>query len=184
MPKLSVPVSSHDHAQGPADAPVTLVEYGDYQCPSCGDAHAIVKKLQKHFGEKLRFVFRNFPLPMHKYAENAAEAAEFAAAHDKFWEVHDLLYKHQKNLEDSVLARLNTQVGLKAANLERALAKHTFEARVAEDVASGNDSGVQGTPSFYINGDEYAETYDFDTMKHVIEAQLKGRNLRAGTHQA
>jgi protein-disulfide isomerase len=82
MSKLVVPVTAKDHAQGPATAPVTLFEYGDYQCPSCGDVFPIVKKIQKHFGENLRFVFRNFPLEMHPYAQHAAETAEFASAHD------------------------------------------------------------------------------------------------------
>ncbi len=174
MAKLSVPVSSRDHAKGPADAPVTLVEYGDYQCPSCGDAFPVVQKLQHHFGDKLRFVFRNFPLPMHEYAEHAAETAEFAAAHDKFWEVHDLLYKHQRDLEGSVLRKLVKQAGLKDTELETALAENTYKARVAEDLESGEDSGLQGTPTFYINGVEHKGAYDFASLKQGIEAKLPG----------
>ena len=95
MSKLSVPVSSEDHRQGDMDAAFILVEYGDYECPSCGQAYPIVKRLQKHFGKRLLFVFRNFPLSqMHPHAESAAETAEFAGTHDKFWEMHDLLYEN------------------------------------------------------------------------------------------
>lgn len=172
MAKLSVPVSSRDHAQGPADAPVTLVEYGDYQCPSCGDARPAVKKVQRHFGDKLRFVFRNFPLPMHAHAEHAAEAAEFGAAGNKFWEMHDLLYTHQRELSDETLMRLAEQAGLDNEELQRALDKHTYKRRVAEDLESGEASGVQGTPWFYINGVEHTGSYDYESLKEAIEAQL------------
>jgi protein-disulfide isomerase len=104
MTKLSIAVSAKDHQQGNPDAPCTLVEYGDYQCPSCGHAYPIVKRVQKHFGKRLLFVFRNFPLSqMHPYAEPAAETAEFASAHDKFWEMHDLLYENPDRLDDALL---------------------------------------------------------------------------------
>jgi len=171
MSKLAVPVSAKDHAQGPASAPTTLVEYGDYQCPSCGDAFPLVKKIQKHFGDKLRFVFRNFPLEMHPYAEHAAETAEFAAAHDKFWEMHDLLFKHQSNLADASLLKLATQLKLSAADLTNALAKGTYAAHVKHDLNGGIRSGVTGTPMFYINGQLYASAYDYDTLVAAIEAQ-------------
>src|ERR1700678_3982282 len=107
MTKLAVAVSAKDHRQGDKDAPCTLVEYGDYECPSCGLAYPIVKRLQKHFGKRLLAVFRNFPLTqMHPLAEPAAEAAEFAAAHGKFWEMHDLLYENQENLGDELFQTL------------------------------------------------------------------------------
>ena len=171
MSKLAVPVSAKDHAQGPASAPTTLVEYGDYQCPSCGDAFPLVKKIQKHFGDKLRFVFRNFPLEMHPYDEHAAETAEFAAAHDKFWEMHDLLFKHQSNLADASLLKLATQLKLSAADLTNALEKGTYAAHVKHDLDGGIRSGVTGTPMFYINGQLYASAYDYDTLVAAIEAQ-------------
>jgi protein-disulfide isomerase len=102
--KLAVAVSEKDHRQGDKNAPCTLVEYGDYQCPSCGQAYPIVKRVQKHFGKRLSFVFRNFPLTqLHPYAEPAAETAEFAGAHEKFWEMHDLLYENQDRLDDELL---------------------------------------------------------------------------------
>src|SRR5208282_3973771 len=107
MATLKVPVSPEDHAQGHDDAPVTLVEYGDYECPHCGRAYPIVQRVQKHFGEKLRFVFRNFPLSeMHPHAEAAAETAEFAGAHGKFWEMHDLLFENQARLGGSLFLEL------------------------------------------------------------------------------
>ena len=103
MPRLSVPVSARDHAQGPVEAPVTLVEYGDFQCPSCAQAFAIVQEVQKHFGDKLRFVYREYPLPMHPMAEPAAEAAEFAATEDKFWPMHDGLYRGRRDRHPHLL---------------------------------------------------------------------------------
>jgi len=172
MSKLAVPVTAKDHAQGPATAPVTLVEYGDYQCPSCGDAFPLVKKIQKHFGDKLRFVFRNFPLEMHPYAEHAAETAEFAAAHDKFWEMHDLLFKHQSNLADAALLKLATQLKLSDADLTTALEKRTYAAHVKTDLDGGIRSGVTGTPMFYINGQLYDDAYDYDTLLASIRSTL------------
>jgi protein-disulfide isomerase len=171
MSQLAVPVTANDHTEGPATAPVTLVEYGDYQCPSCGDAFPLIKKLQKHFGEKLRFVFRNFPLEMHPYAEHAAETAEFAAAHDKFWEMHDLLFKHQANLADGSLLKLAGQLKLSDADLTGALEKGTYAARVKHDLDGGLRSGVSGTPMFYLNGVLYDDEYDYDTLRSAIEAQ-------------
>src|SRR3984885_6463851 len=107
MAKLSIPISAEDHLQGDLDADVDLVEYGDYQCPSCGEAYPIVKRLQKHFGKRLVFVFRNFPLTqIHPQAEPAAETAEFADAHEKFWQMHDLLYENQGRLDDELLVEL------------------------------------------------------------------------------
>lgn len=170
MSKLAVPVTAKDHTAGPATAHITLVEYGDYQCPSCGDALPLIQKLQKHFGDKLRFVFRNFPLEMHPYAEHAAETAEFAAAHDKFWPMHDLLYKHQANLSDERLLKLAAQLGLPTDELAKALHAGTYRARVQADLESGERSGVTGTPMFYINGKLYEEEYDFDRLVEVIAA--------------
>src|SRR5207244_11555053 len=104
MSTLTLPVSDRDHVQGPADAPVTMVEYGDYECPYCGMAYPIVKQVQAHFGDRLRFVFRNFPLgDMHPHAQHAAEAAEAGGAQGKFWELHDRIFEHQKRLRDEDL---------------------------------------------------------------------------------
>ncbi len=170
MSKLAVPVSTKDHTQGPATAPITLVEYGDYQCPSCGDAFPIIQKLQKHFGDKLRFVFRNFPLPMHPYAEHAAEAAEFAASHNKFWEMHDLLFRHQRDLSDKSLLRLAKELDLSTTALTDALDAGTYTSRVQADMESGEASGVTGTPMFCINGRIYDADYDYETLVAVLQA--------------
>src|ERR1700681_5097407 len=131
MSKLSVPVGSEDHRQGDLDAAFTLVEYGDYECPSCGKAYPIVRRLQKHFGKRLLFVFRNFPLnQMHPFAESAAETAEFAGSHDKFWEMHDLLFENQDRLGHGLLGELAQKLHLDPAQLGDALDRTEFQPRV------------------------------------------------------
>lgn len=170
MPKLTIPVSKEDHAQGRASAPCTLVEYGDYQCLNCGAAHPLVKRLQRHFGSKLRFVFRNFPMTrLHAEAENAAQVAEFAGAHGKYWEAHDLLLENQLRLGDAFYAEIAEQTGLDAAELRKALDKQTFLQRVRDDFAGGVRSGVNGTPTFYINGERFNGPMDFEHMTQAIE---------------
>ncbi len=170
MSKFAVPVTAKDHTQGPVTAPITLVEYGDYQCPSCGKAFLIVKKLQKHFGDRLRFVFRNFPLEMPPYAEHAAETAEFAAAQGKFWEMHDLLFHHQRNLTDLSLRKLATQLELSPDELSKALEAGTYTRHVKADLEGGIRSGVTGTPMFYINGSLYEEAYDYESFAAALES--------------
>ena len=174
MTKLSVPVSAKDHRQGDPDAPCTLVEYGDYQCPSCGQAYPIVKRVQKHFGKRLSFVFRNFPLTqMHPYAEPAAETAEFAGAHGKFWEMHDLLYENQDRLDEELLVELAEQLRLVPAKLLQALESKEFEPRVKADFSSGVRSGVNGTPTFFINGQRHDGSYDFNSLVDAIDRVLE-----------
>jgi protein-disulfide isomerase len=135
------------------DAPVTLVEYGDYECPYCGMAYPIVKQVQAHFGDRLRFVFRNFPLgEIHPHAQHAAEAAEAAAAQGKFWEMHDRIFEHQKRLRDEDLRDYAAAEGLDADRFAVDLSGHAFAERVREDFMSGVRSGVNGTPTFFING--------------------------------
>jgi protein-disulfide isomerase len=173
MSKLSVPVSDKDHRQGDPDAPCTLVEYGDYQCPSCGHAYPIVKRVQKHFGKRLLFVFRNFPLSeMHPYAEPAAETAEFAGAHHKFWEMHDLLYENQDRLDDALLFQLAQQLQLDPEKLRQALASKEFEPRVRTDFRGGVRSGVNGTPTFFINGQRHDGAYEYASLVEAIEGVL------------
>jgi protein-disulfide isomerase len=151
--ELTTPVSANDHAQGPADAPVTLVEYGDYECPYCGLAYPIVKRVQARLGGKLRFVFRNFPLAeAHPHATAAAELAEAAAQQGKFWEMHDALYEHQRALSPPDLERLARKVGLDLDALEAVLRGGSAHQRVKADFMSGVRSGVNGTPTFFING--------------------------------
>src|SRR5829696_9730055 len=165
---LSVPVTEKDHALGPADAPVTLVEYGDYECPDCLNAFPIVKRLIAEFGPRLRFVFRNFPLSnVHPHASVAAQAAEAAAAQGKFWEMHDLLYENQKELADMEMTRLALRLGLEPYKFNADLAGERFAKRVATDYASGMASGVTGTPTFFINGRRYGGRKDFDALKRA-----------------
>jgi protein-disulfide isomerase len=174
MTKLSVQVSAKDHRQGDPDALCALVEYGDYQCPSCGQAYPIVKRVQKHFGKRLSFVFRNFPLTqMHPYAEPAAETAEFAGAHGKFWEMHDLLYENQDRLDEELLVELAEQLRLVPASLVQALESKEFEPRVKADFSSGVRSGVNGTPTFFINGQRHDGPYDFNSLVDAIDRVLK-----------
>src|SRR5882762_10543178 len=154
-PKLEVPVTpERDHIEGPANAALTLVEYGDYQCPFCGAAYPEVKKVQKELGSKLRFVFRNFPLTnIHEFAMTAAETAEAASAQGKFWEMHDFLYEHQATLADhSVALGYAKKLGLDTQRFEREIAQHVQEKRMKDDFMGGVRSGVNGTPTFYVNG--------------------------------
>ncbi len=153
---LAPPVGARDHAQGPADAPVALVEYGDFECPHCRRAYPIVKEIQASLGNNLRFVFRNFPLAKsHEHAEHAAEMAEAAAHEGKFWPMHDLLFENQEALEDEDLARYATALGIDPAWAVAALEQGLFRERVREDFASGVRSGVNGTPTFFINEARY-----------------------------
>jgi protein-disulfide isomerase len=174
MTKLSVPVSPLDHHQGDPDASCTLVEYGDYQCPSCGQAYPLIKRVQKHFGKRLLFVFRNFPLSqMHRYAEAAAETAEFAAAHHKFWEMHDLLYENQPRLGEELLQELAQQLHLGSAKLREALDAKEFQPRVKADFSGGVRSGVNGTPTFFINGQRHDGAYDFNSLVDAVDLVLE-----------
>jgi len=168
---LTSPVSEErDHVQGPADAAVTLVEYGDYECPYCGAAYPIVKEVQARMGSRLRFVFRNFPIATsHPHAEQAAEAAEAAAAQGRFWEMHDLLYENQKRLRDQDLLGYADQLDLDLDSFDRELVEHVHAARVHEDFMSGVRSGVNGTPTFYIAGVRYDDSYDLETLFAALE---------------
>jgi protein-disulfide isomerase len=171
MSRLTPPLSSADHSVGPDDAPVTLVEYGDYECPYCGDAHAIVLAVRQRMGPRLRFVFRNFPLSeIHPHALHAAEAAEAAAEQGKFWEMHDALYEHQEALEDADLIRYAQALGLDAERVERDLASDIYEPRVREQFRSGVRSGVNGTPTFFIDGNRYDESWDADSLLEALES--------------
>jgi protein-disulfide isomerase len=171
MAKLKVPVGPADHAQGPAGAPLTLVEYGDYECPHCGHAYPIVKALQKRFGRQLCFVFRNFPLrELHPNAEAAAETAEFAATQDKFWEMHDLIFENQQDLSDQLLSDLAKRLKLDAKGLAKALDSGEFADRVQKDFSGGVRSGVNGTPTFFINGQRHDEDFELETLARAIGA--------------
>lgn len=173
MAKLKIPVGAADHAQGPADAPVTLVEYGDYECPHCGHAYPIVKALQAKYGTRLRFVFRNFPLrEMHPYAEAAAETAEFAGEHGKFWEMHDLIYENQATLGEPTLAELARGLQLDVKALAKSREAGEFADRVQKDFAGGVRSGVNGTPTFFINGQRHDEDFELVTLSRAVADAL------------
>lgn len=168
--KLKPPVGEKDHVQGPSDAPVTLVEYGDYECPYCGRAYPITKALQERLGDQLRFVFRNFPLgEAHPHAQHAAEAAEAAGAQGKFWELHDLLYEHQDALKDDDLVRYARALHLDVPRFVKDMEDHRNADRVREDFRSGVRSGVNGTPTFFINGVRHDGPFDLRSLLAAIE---------------
>ena len=174
--RLSLPVSDRDHAQGAADAVVTLVEYGDYECPHCGRAYPIVQEVQRRLGPQLRFVFRNFPLgELHPHAQHAAEAAEAAGAQGQFWEMHDAIFEHQRALDDRHLVQYAQVLGLDHERLQRDLASHTYAGRVREDFRSGVRSGVNGTPTFFINGVRHDGAWDVESLTEALLATAVGR---------
>lgn len=176
-PKLRQPVGERDHIQGPAGAGVTLLEYGDYQCPYCGQAYPIVKKIQDKFQDKLRFVFRNFPLTqVHPFAEVGAEIAEAAGAQGKFWEMHDFIYEHQQYLSNVgyFLQHAETKLGLDATRMREEISNHAYLPRIREDFSTGVRSGVNGTPTFFINDFRHNGDYEVETLSEAIEKALKG----------
>jgi protein-disulfide isomerase len=167
---LTLPVGKRDHIQAPAGAPVTLVEYGDYECPHCKRAYPIVKEIQRHMGRRLRFVFRNFPLrESHPHAQHAAEAAEAAGAQGKFWEMHDLLFERQFALEDDNLIEYAGDLGLDVVRFRKDLLEGVYAPRVREDFRSGVMSGVNGTPTFFINGVRHDDAWDVEPLLAALE---------------
>jgi len=167
---LTPAVSERDHAAGPSHAALTMVEYGDYQCPACGAAYPVVKALQETFPKDLRLIFRNLPLTQsHPYALAAAETAEAAALQGKFWEMHDLLYERQELLEPGILASWAQEVGLDLAEFKSALEDGEIVKRIKEDRMSGIKSGANGTPTFFINGVRYDGMTDYELMRTAME---------------
>ncbi len=173
MSTLKAPVTHDDHCQGRESAEVTLLEYGDYECPHCARACSIVKRLQKHFGDQLRFVFRNFPLGQsHPNAQAAAETAEFAAAHDKFWEMHNLLFENHERLGGALYLELARKLELTPAALSQALEEKQFEDRVRAEFSGGVRSGVNGTPTFFINGSRHDGPFEFFFLVQAIDEAI------------
>src|SRR5439155_9681531 len=171
--RLTLPVSQRDHQQGPETAPVTLLEYGDYECPYCGEAYPIVKEIERRLRDRLRFVFRNFPLTQsHPHAEHAAEAAEAADGQGKFWEMHDYLFEHQRALDDAHLVQYAVALNLDQETFKREMTEHAQTNRVREDLLSGVRSGVNGTPTFLINGVRHDGAYELETLLAAIEAAM------------
>ncbi|MDX1931794.1 MAG: thioredoxin domain-containing protein [Capsulimonadales bacterium] len=175
MSQLKIPVDpARDHIAGPETAPVTLVEYGDYECPYCGRAYPIVKRLQEAMGDQLRFVFRNFPLSeMHPHAAHAAAAAEAAAAQGKFWEMHDLLYEHQRSLSDANIERIAVALGLDEKKLIEEVRDGAYATRIEEDFMGGVRSGVNGTPTFFINGHRHNDSWDEPVLLAALQDAAK-----------
>jgi protein-disulfide isomerase len=175
MSMLKVPVTQEDHIQGDENAPLTLVEYGDYECSYCGLAYPIVKRIQERFGKRLRFVFRNFPLAeVHPHAVIAAITAEFAATHRKFWEMHDLLYEHQNALDMPDLLNYAKSLDLSAADLQTAIENETFADKIKNDFMGGVRSGVNGTPTFFINGNRHNGSFEYEELVAALEQAEKG----------
>ena len=173
MALLRPPVGPRDHTLGTVEAPVTLVEYGDFECPFCGRAYPDLKQVLRQVGGKVQFVFRHFPLSEeHPRAQHAAEVAEAAAAQGKFWEMHDLLYQRQAALADEDLVRYARELGLDAERVRRELVAHVHAARVREDFVSGTKSGVSGTPRFFINGRRHEEPGDAKTLAAALRRAL------------
>ena len=169
--RLAAPVGERDHALGPADAPATLVIYGDYECPYTRRSHQAVREVRHELGDGFRFVFRNFPLvEIHPHALHAAEVAEAAGAQGRFWAMHDLLFARQRALADDDLRRYVAEIGLDATRVERDLASHAHVARIEEDVQSGERSGVEGTPTLFVNGRRHEGGYDAATLLAALTA--------------
>ncbi len=167
---LSVPVGENDHAAGSKNAKITLVEYGDYECPACGAAYPVVKKVQEKMGDRLNFVFRNFPLTqVHPHAQHAAEAAEIAAEGGKFWEMHDVLYENQAALDDESLILYAKKIGLDAEKFGEDLENGTYEEKVREDFMNGVESSVNQTPTFFINGTRFEGNWDYENLLKALE---------------
>ncbi|GLU55477.1 DsbA family protein [Dyadobacter frigoris] len=153
---LKPEVSSHDHVQGSAKASIEIVEYGDYQCPSCGVAFPVLKEIQEKFGQQIRFVFRNFPLSeSHEFAMPAAVASEAAALQDKFWEMHDIIFENQNLLSNEGLFKMASGIGLDIEQFKEDIQNPQLEQKVESDFESGIRSGVNGTPSFFVNGTKF-----------------------------
>ena len=171
--RLVVPVGESDHALGPETALATLVEYGDYQCPACGQAYPIIKELLDRVGRRVRFVFRNFPLAtVHPHAEGAAEAAEAAGAQGQFWAMHDVLFENQEALGGEDLVGYASALGLDEPRFVGELTEHAHAARVREDFVGGVRSGVNGTPTFFINEGRHDGPFDLDSLLGAVEAEI------------
>jgi protein-disulfide isomerase len=164
-PRLTVPLDERDHVLGLPTAPVTLVEYGDYECPFCGTAHQVVRELQRRLADDLRFAFRHFPLTqIHHRAFGAALAAEAAGAQGRFWDMHDLLFANQQSLGHQAYLAFARTLALDPARFARDLEQETYAARIREDFMSGVRSGVNGTPTFFINGVRHNGGFDLRSM--------------------
>lgn len=170
---LKPPVNSTDHIRGNSNAPLELVEYGDFECSDCGHAYPIIKTIQQTLGDDLKFVFRNFPLTqIHPHAINAAVAAEAAALQNKFWEMHDMILQNQKHLESEDLLVYAIKIGLDPNQFENDMQNNALRAKVEADFESGVRSGVNRTPSFFINGVKYEGASEANELIYYLKNKL------------
>lgn len=171
--KLTMPVSeSRDHIQGPATAPVTLLEYGDFECPYCAQAYIIIKEAQERLGSNLRFVFRNFPVTkVRPHAYETALAAEAAGAQGKFWEMYDYMFKHGQWVTNDNLRQSAAKLGLGIAEFDRDFLDRRYSSHIDEDIESAKSSGVKSTPTFFINEDHYNGSWDLDSLLSALDEQ-------------
>jgi protein-disulfide isomerase len=171
---LTIPVGPEDHSSGPADAKLTVVEYGDYQCPYCGQAFPIVEKLRDEFADSMRFVFRNLPLAdVHPNAEAAAEVAEAVARQGKFWEIHDTLFENQRDLSAAALLRYVEEVGADVKEATKEIADGGPRQRVEADFEGAIRSGANGTPTFFVNGERYDGSWLHEPFSEYLKQVLE-----------
>jgi protein-disulfide isomerase len=172
---LSVPVSDRDHSLGPPQAPVTLVEYGDFECPHCAAAYPVIRGLLESLGSRVRFVWRHYPITVsHDHAQKAAEASEAAANQGKFWEMHDLLFQNQDALDGESLIGYARSLNLDVERFRRELADNVHTERVYEDLVSGQNSGVHWTPTFFLNGARHGSARDLDGLVQLVTTMADG----------
>jgi protein-disulfide isomerase len=171
MTKLKIPVNINDHSLGNPKASITLVEYGDYQCPNCGIAYPFIKRLMKQFYGEIRFVFRNFPLKeIHQFAMIGALAAEAAALQNQFWEMHDIIYENQKDLDENSLLHYAEILNLDLQKFTSDCQNHDLLLKIEKDFEGGVRSGVNGTPTFFINGNRLNSYYDnYESLEYAIK---------------
>jgi protein-disulfide isomerase len=178
---LAVSVSHSDHILGPETAKITLVEYGDFECPNCGQAYHAVKILCRHFAGRMRFVFRHFPLrEVHPHAELAAEAAETAGAQNKFWPMHDLLFENRLHLKAKSLRRYAEEIELDLERYDYEMGDHVYLQRVQEHIDGGVRSRVRSTPTFFVNGVVQDVSFGLEHLQQAIETALGPGRSRAG----
>jgi protein-disulfide isomerase len=181
---LDPPLTPDDHVDGPGDAPLELVMYGDFQCPYCAAAQSIIRRVRERLDGRLQFAFRHMPLPIHPDAANAAQAAEAAAAQGAFWPMHDQLYAGRGKLSLDDLAGHAAAIGLDGARVRQEIVDGVHAARVARDDASARAAGITGTPAFFVNGVLHEGSFDAGSLVEALEATAPAHSARAGTGDA
>lgn len=178
MTQLILAGHSNDHMAGNPEAPIELVEYGDYECPFCGNAYPIVKDIQQRLGNELKFVFRNFPLRnVHPNAFTAALATEAAGLQNKFWEMHDVVFENQKALDKENIFQFASEIGLDVKRFKDDIQQKALADKVEKDFETGLRSGVNRTPTFFINGKKYEGSYNRDELFQTLKSQLTGNSF-------